>query len=250
MPGRKKKNTLRLGVGAVGMVLVNKLHSKPYIARVKKNILVMDRIEDAIVVSREMKMVNRKNQPCLVLKHPDFEQDVYCVLKWFKITAEGNGNDFFDQPTEEEGEDDNNDNIEDEAGPPAPPELVTAIQQSAEGQPLVEEEIEALRAQGIAVDDDNEPLPENVRPAGQQTQTPSIMKGWGKPTICPRRAGGYDKTKPRMKERKFNTREEVELDMLDYFEAMIPKEYFINTVLPATNKTLGDKPTLTYGEFL
>jgi len=54
-----------------------------------------------------------------------------------------------------------------------------------------------------------------------------------------------------MKDRKFNTREEsVEHSLLEYFEAMIPKKYIMETLLPATNQTLDSKPHVTYGEFL
>jgi len=230
-------------------VLVNKLHSRPYIVSKKPNAPANERIEGAMVCSRIQRLVNKKMQTCLELAHHDFDQPIYCVQKWFKITEEGSHLDFFDKEAEEASSAPSAVAEQDDDEPPAPPELVEAIQRSAEGQPLVEEDVEALRNQGIAVDDNNEPLPENVQRRGEASPG-SIMKEWGSPTICPRRAGGYDNRKPRMKDRKFNSRDEIELDLLDYFEAFIPKEYIQETLLPATNKMLGEKAHLTYGEFL
>ena len=47
------------------------------------------------------------------------------------------------------------------------------------------QEISELRHQGIEVDDDNDPEPDNAQPSVPSTQT---IGQWVTPTICPRRA--------------------------------------------------------------
>ena len=46
------------------------------------------------------------------------------------------------------------------------------------------QEIAELRHQGIEVDDENEPAPDNAHPNAPETQT---IRQWVIPTICPRR---------------------------------------------------------------
>jgi len=191
MPGRKSKNVLRLGVGAVGTVMTRMLHHRAYVCQAKPNAPANDKIEGAVVMGRQQRVVNRRPQMCLLLSHPAFNQEVYCVERWFNITSEGSHDGFFETAATVTEAAPATQTSEEEAGPPAPPELSAAFERTADGQPLVDEDIDALRNQGIEVDDDNEPLPENIRTRGEDGP-PSIMKEWGKPTTCPRRSGGHD----------------------------------------------------------
>ena len=62
-------------------------------------------------------------------------------------------------------------------------ESVTDITPNVNGG--LSEEIVELRQQGIGVENNNEPAPENAQPSAPSTQT---IGQWVTPTICPRRA--------------------------------------------------------------
>jgi len=106
-----------------------------------------------------------------------------------------------------------------------------------------------LERQGVTVDDDNEPVEENI-PDPIVPPPNSIMKEWGNVDICARAASpaGTKKEPARMKSDKFNGKTAAELSLLDYFEAFIPKSFFEEAIIPATNERLS--LPLYYGEFL
>jgi hypothetical protein len=102
--------------------------------------------------------------------------------------------------------------------------------------------IEELRRQGIEVDDDNEPAPENA-----EAPAPVANGRWEKPTMCPRRMENIPNYKG-----KFNSHswEDIaEMNELDQFRMRFPEQFVIDVIIPETNKHLVGTP-VTLPEFM
>lgn len=90
-----------------------------------------------------------------------------------------------------------------------------------------------LRRQGIEVDDDNEPAPENAEPTMMNPGNGRLEK----PTMCPRRMATINNAKG-----KFNShRWEVlaEMNEFDRFRMCFSEKIIINVITPQTNQNLG-----------
>jgi len=90
-----------------------------------------------------------------------------------------------------------------------------------------------LRCQGIDVDDDNEPVPENAEPT---VMNPGNGR-FEKPTMCPRRMANINNTKG-----KFNSHcweVIIEMNEFDQFRMCFPEKNVINVIIPKTNQNLG-----------
>ena len=106
------------------------------------------------------------------------------------------------------------------------------------------EEIEQLRAEGIEVDDDNEPLPEDAEPAPADPE--GMRYEYTIPTFFPRRANNSILDSPG---RWMNARwdEVAEKSELDLFRMCFPNDFVAKVILPATNVHLF--PHLTMHDF-
>ena len=129
----------------------------------------------------------------------------------------------------------------------APPTLEgdnDALRESTSNvDPNVSDDIDELRAQGIAVDDDNEPAPENTGPPPAD----ALPGTWCTPTICARRANpNITDSIGTFKEKSWNTI--AEMDEFGLFRLTYPEKYLIDTVIPATNQHIKG-PKLTISEF-
>jgi Transposase IS4 len=107
---------------------------------------------------------------------------------------------------------------------------------------FLNEDISNFRAQGFAVDDDNEPAPENV-PSPNDEVNEGMYRPWGSEPLDLRRASGVRDIQPTL----------VSADpslhtVLGYFLHFLPVDYLKNTVVTATNTTLSDP--LSWEEFL
>jgi len=93
-------------------------------------------------------------------------------------------------------------------------------------------DVDDLRRQGIEVDDDNEPAPENAEPTAMNPGNGRFEK----PTVCPRRMANINNSKG-----KFNShRWEViaEMNELDLFRMCFPEQFVIEVIIPQTNQNL------------
>ncbi|KAL3803042.1 hypothetical protein ACHAWO_003841 [Cyclotella atomus] len=105
--------------------------------------------------------------------------------------------------------------------------------------PNVSDDIDRLRAQGIAIDDDNEPAPENTGPPPAD----ALPGTWCTPTICARRANpNITDSIGTFKEKSWNTI--AEMDEFGLFSLTYPEKYLIDTVIPATNHYIMPKLTI------
>ncbi|KAI2500665.1 Transposase IS4 [Fragilaria crotonensis] len=177
-------------------------------------------------------MVSRRLQVCLTMRHDDFDdgQILHAVARFCKVTQEGPIESLFDVIPTNDVENDRSvavgGNENDEREIPS----------------VLNEDVSSFRAQGFAVDDDNEPAPENV-PTSNDTDTGDIYRPWGSEPLDARRVAGVRDVQPSL----------VSADpsmhtALGFFLHFLPQEFFKTTILQATNETLSDP--LTWDEFL
>ena len=124
-------------------------------------------------------------------------------------------------------------------------ERTTALRESvadvAPNVGVLLQEVAELRHQGIEVDDDSEPAPENAQPSAPATQT---IGQWVTPTICPRRAYvNFHNTKGVW--RQHSWQKISEMTELSLFRMKFPEKWVRDVLIPENNKEIsGDDITL------
>ena len=217
------------GIGAVGSAMAHFFHPSEHI-RAKWPNDDKRRLTGVLVVGGGMRCVARKEQMCYLVRIDNIGEDVvlHIVKKNFKITV---------APTEP---------FPSEAlihAPAAPGDAVNPDRSSNRNTTIniegglsragTREEIEQLRQQGITVDDDNEPAPENAQAleVGEHTGT------WEKPQYCCRRANTYSDQAGRFVHHRWD--KIAEMDELQLFRMCFPEKWIVDSVIPETNKNLG-----------
>ena len=105
----------------------------------------------------------------------------------------------------------------------------------------MQDDIAELHQQGIEVDNDNEPAPEN---AGEQPAINVSNLEWLKPTICPRRAASNVIDNVGMwRYHPWNV--VAEMTELQLFQLAFPEQYIKDHLIPATNTKITHKITLS-----
>jgi Transposase IS4 len=178
------RRKLNLGAGATVSVISKFVHPSENIRNAFPNPVSGHRLEGCIVLRQKVQKVSGKQQLCVMITHEDFKNEdgsffeLYAVKKHFKVTLEGDPDKFFDLPNEGTGV-----NVSDEEeGVLAPPEGATH---------------EELRG-NVEMDDDNEPLPENIPAANNEEETAVLDAEWGHDGICFRKQMNLGVTKPRL----------------------------------------------------
>ena len=183
---------------------------------------------------KEEKRVNRRQQWCYVLHHDSYVTadgmpiELHAVCKHCKIITEGPPAGFFrqEEAPQEEAE------AAAQQEPAAFPEAVLAFEHGQDPGILIQN--------NIAVDDDNEPAPENAAQAPNDRD--GIYQGWGFNGVCERRSMGKGKWNPRLLDYHGN------YDYISLFEQLFPMTWVNEVLLVETNNLLNEE--LTYGEFL
>ena len=133
------------------------MHSKPVIAAKYPNIIATDRIVDLLVLKREVRKVNRKDQMCVIFRHEDFESTkIYCVQRFCVVTKEGPASEFFPETN-------------------TVPEN-TIKSQNDDQEDGIEVSTNLTSIQGILVDDDNDHVEENV--PSVPTSNTAVYQEW------------------------------------------------------------------------
>lgn len=133
-----------------------------------------------------------------------------------------------------------------------------------------EDDLLTLSAQGISIDDDNAPAPENS-PDDDETVTDCdeeevigdkwhgdirinkdiYWQGWGQRNVCPRRINGFLNMKPSL--HGVNSEVAKTMSLLELFMTFFLMDYVKASTLPETSIELennGDARPLTIGEFV
>ena len=262
-----KMAKLRLGVGAKVWVLVSRLHPKDVISKAYPNYTKADKAEGLVVASEGPKPIHREEKVVVVFRHPPKHQqtqefDCWALHRIVHVTEEGDESGLFSL-TDSMGE-----NTSEEAqGTQQGPNNTVITDNSPENQEHVPVEIVQLMTSENAilssddtdlirnicpdmVDNDNQPLPENVPTEAETTMTanqPQIFSSWEHSGSCFRYLEGGRKNKARL---NFNT--DVNPTIKQLFEMFFFKPFIVEVIIPETNKRMKAEKhrPVTYGEFL
>jgi hypothetical protein len=210
----------RSGIGAIGRTKMVNLHPSQPLRDKFGTQYERDYLDGLIIIGRSRGKVSRKGRIVnrFEVQHPDLPNvDLfYVAASNLKILEEG-PIPFDDDPPV----------------PLLPPILNVEL---IEDQPLTQpernlhsEDIAELRAQGITVDDDNEPDELNAADPG-----PPPVGTWGKPAACRGASQGHLKLGGKWAGMSWAT--VAELDELRLFMLCFPMDYIQNVLLPETNK--------------
>ena len=103
-------------------------------------------------------------------------------------------------------------------------------------------DIDEQRRQGITVDDDNDPLPENATPAQNKAQRIYESGTWTTPRACCQRSNGFVYPKGKFVNKRWD--QIANMSELDLFRMCFPEKYIAKVLIPGTNKGLLKKMDL------
>ena len=160
---------LRLGVWTRCLVLVKYMHPAKVIDDKIRSRVSQTHIQNLNVIKQDRKIVNKNEQAVIVFWHDDFGGT---VQRWAKVETEGPEEHIFDRE----------DNAPTDV--PAPVANRGTVVESKMNIPCsifharnCPEDVSAVRNQGLTVDCDDEPAPENVPlPASNK---PDDVQWWG-----------------------------------------------------------------------
>ena len=229
-----KNKRLRHGVGAKISVYKKFLHPRKVISTSKyPNATKNDVLDNLLVIGQEEKVVSKRRQVCLTMRHDDFDDGeiLHAVARFCKVTEEGPVESLFNIiPTNDM---ENAVNVAVEGGEIVEREIPTTLN----------EDISNFRPQGFSVDDDNEPAPENIPTEADNATNDGMYRAWGSEPLDARRVLGVRDVQPTLVSADASMH-----TVLGFFFHFLPLEYFKTTILQATNETLSDP--LTWDEFL
>jgi hypothetical protein len=223
----------RLGLQAVVSVQTRYIHPSKLIREKYINIVQGRRLENCVVVGREERRINGKQQQAILFRNEEEfpGKELYCVARWLKVEAEGPEEHLFDDNAGQEV-------AEDDTGG-----IVYEIAARTVGRNRIDESaITELRGH-VEIDDDNLPAPENI-PATNNATDNNTYSGWGHDGTCFRRMIEANQLNPRLN----GLTNDSNPSALALFEALFPVAHIKNVMIPRINESL-DVPT-DYGEFL
>ena len=238
-----------LGTGAKCSVLVRYLHPAKTVKETLVNMRHNERLHDLIAIREEAQIVNRKNQPCIIFRHEQFDGiELRCVKRFTRVeeachpdhTFAGEGRRERNDDNETVTEAPNNPNTSELPMVPLPDDIFHMGNRA--------EDIATVRGMGFSVDDDNEPAPENVPQEAPADTIHSLGEGqtWGWTGFDDRKVKGIPNVKPSLKGLS-----SIVLQGMSYagmFKLFFPRSLML-IILNETNKDLDDAP-LSYGELL
>jgi hypothetical protein len=151
-----RARALQPGEGAQCSVLISCLHPKDRINKHIVNWTAVDRLHDLIAIRKENTTRRGRTYPAIFFTSESLPgEEVYCAVRYVKVTTAGRNVWGNDAPV-----------VEPTAGDPA--ERPSVVDNGVEIDREVlrstnrQEDIDFVRAQGLDVDDDNDPAPENI----------------------------------------------------------------------------------------
>jgi hypothetical protein len=216
----------RLGIGATVTVYARFLHpSRDIQAFYGENGFDKRKVENCIVIGRDYKRINQRNNVNVVLlRHDDFPNKViYAATTIVKLTKPGDASHYFVTPSEPAAEPTTNQTYPSE-------EELRPTNVPANSQ-LSQEDVDRLRQEGFEVDDDNQPADDNIQ---REPVNPEEVQwsDWGFQGIDLRHEHSQ----------QFNHTPNIpgsELEAeFNLFWRFFPKKFMVEVVLPATNKHL------------
>ena len=220
----------KLGIiGAKGSGKARFFHPIKHIHAQWTNEHQMIRLADVLLAGKGMHKVNQREQLCYECRIPEIGDGVifHITCKNFRVEIVG-ATTFDDEVV-----------VSAQIAPQAtwPVTVATAgdrllvhdVAPNIRG--VLTEEIAELRQQGIEVDDDNKPAPENAQPT---PNTPVPVAGsWVTPTTCPRRADPNCRNS-RGTWKQSSWAKSREMDELELFRLCFPEQWVKEVLLEAT----------------
>jgi Transposase IS4 len=264
------------GVGGIVSCNAKFLHPSAEIRKKYPNTWQKERIHGLVVVGREHRKIRRKSFPtlALLLTHADFPNIQFNAAQRNCRLETAPASSFSD-----EEKDPDSTETEDEAAGDEETEEMLRERRLARGMDVVldsslpvlsaahptviqrggsnllrEMDVAALRLDGVDVDDDNDPAPENVPGGidldailaeaveelldGATEPTPVAPEGptWGFSGKCPRRAEGNTKERAILK--NMSNTVMANMTLLQMFMTMYPMDYIVKVLIPESNKHL------------
>ena len=186
--------------------------------------------------------MNNKKLVVILVHHPDHDdQELYSVKKWMKVVTEGAVEHIFQDQDEDILIDETPNEIQEEVN------QIDEVVFRAGGHA---EDIALVRAQGLDIDDDNLPAPENI-PVDNNVELPAgvvdvnVELGWGWSGIDQRKQLNIPNQRANIAGITNDAMEHV--SFVGMFFLLFPKS-LLETIIQETNKKL-DHPT-NLGEFL
>ncbi len=242
---RTRRRKLRLGSGAKCWSLFSQLHPKPSLLAHCSNPEPRKKVTSLVATKIEAVTRQGRTYQAVFFSSEEFPgEELFCALHYCHVFEEGPPENFFDANEEDA-----------EPGDVAPP-AVPVEEVAVELDPAVfaagnhAEDIEFVRNQGLEVDDDNEPAPENVPRLGENSNHDNLNEGqsWGFDFIDQRAITGVVDQSP-MFQGGWNPKKK---SMVDIFVKLLPWDFFLSTIIAHTSNALvlEKMSPLTDGEFL
>jgi len=236
-----------MGTGAVVSILSKFVHPSKEVRDKYPVRAPTHRLEGCIVVREAIKTINRREQSSIVFTHDDFPNvALYACSKHLKIVEEGPESAFFnrEESNNQQRSRSANVNNEEEEEVPFSADVVRMMESVRLGGAVGDEEL-LTRRDEIEIDDDRDPLPENLMPVQGAENECHFSEAWGHNGLCHRRvASGGRKTEP-----KLHLEPGAQIGKLELFETLFMKNYIVNVLLILINENIKGE-SVAYGEFL
>ena len=264
-----KMTCLRLGIGAKVSILVSRLHPKNFISKAYANYTKTDKAEGLVVVSEGPKLICPEEKVIIIFRHPPKgklteEFECWAIHCFAHVTEEGNEEDVFTSlndggsnnsggvggaqlnpnimrnPTQNNPEDT-------QTNKTVPTEVVKYFESNPS---TLDSNVVNLVQQILPgmVDDDNQPLPENIpTPAKEGQNAPQFFSTCEHSGDCYHCLAGGHKHKTRL-----SLYADVKPTIQQLFEMFFFKKYVEEIIIPQTNIHLWKEKhhPSSYGEFL
>jgi len=240
---REKK---RLGRDALVSCYLRYIHPTVAIQTKYPNPTITQRLNGMKVLRLEVKKVNRKDQLCVIVSHPDFSDSnqepilLHIVKRWVTVESEGPNDLLFNINYEQEpnlstAAEENENQIE----------LPNIAQVENVPNEVINDPAVLAAFQDIGnVDDDDEPVADNIHNPNENLVELDQTE-WGYNGICDRRASsGVNRGGASLVHHDAS----LQLTHLQLFEILFPTDFVKNVIITETNKKLKDH--MSYSEWL
>ena len=221
-----------VGIGAECTVSLRFLHPKNKVKATIPNQTSTQKLSSLIVQSKEKKTIRREEKDCIVFRHEDFNEPIWCLSSYIKVDVKGPEETFFPLETRRGGGGQAAQEGETDGGAPdaimnrndvEPQDLPIAIQELLDNTHRLDSNtIAAAPSAAPMVDGDNMPTPEYIPDVNSVPN--DIMMGWEHSNVCLPRSNVQSNAKPRL---LFVTSEQAEPSILQLFEGL-----FFNIIPP------------------
>ncbi len=221
------------GIGAIGSGSARFFHPGD---RVRENYPPDTRapVTGAVITGEAMRLVAKRQQFCYLVTVPDVEGECHIVKYNFRVDVAPETSFESERPPVVVAPPRRCRSENDRAG-------LNDVVPNVRGGPGLDEHIAELWAEGVEVEDDNEPLDEGGGPPPPD----EVRHRFEVPTHCPCRE--WDITNEKGKWAHHRWDEITTYTEMELFRMAFPEEFVETVIIPATNEHLGNK--LTLGEF-